>query len=822
LPRASSSSSSKIPRRGRVATRRASFALAVLACLCVTRRAKSAEKGTARGEGTAEKKTIVLTAEEKGWERGPPLKVILRGGVRIEYDGLRLEAAGAVYNDKTGDVYAEGPVRLFDDSRGATLTCKRLSYNLRTHHGRSEEARLVVKLPREPGATGRIERGEVSTAVVEADVITREGPDRFVAHDAIVTSCGFADPHWHLRSRRVEVDLGDALRARGNTLYLGDVPVFRLPRYSMDISEEALHLNLNLRGGAGGRWGYHFRVKVGVPVVRSDTYSLGLDQWGLGLGWRQKRGWETGAELRWRGHAARGGVVFDTFFENDTEWSEDVARALTYRAGVATKTVVAAPPTLTASAYLASARGDPVLDAASAAGVALDEFRYAGEPRHYLKAAHNATLPGGWEMEARVHSGSDRDVREEYHERDAKTGIPDVSFLDLRRRTPGQILSIYTNFHVDRFRTETEYLPEVRWTVPATALGAGLLLSAEASSGYLRKRYDEIFDYASVSATDYDAFRAGTRLVVSRPFRLGPIRFSPYVGTDQAYYAYDDADRAFADRGIAPDSEVSRGAAVYGGAVSTRIFGNLRAGERPLRHVIELRADYLGVSDPTHDPAELIGFDLADDLMETNRLRFAVDQRMQTKVELPGGARRSHDIAGLLLGAELYADDLEAGLLNSGRDWGPLAAEAFVSPSVHFRMFGGMDWDVNESAIRTSYTGVDFGTVLGLMDDPERDYWRATFSHVASRSEGALSSELGASVRIYPQGRWSMELQGRYEFEHARGGPGWTDQSLGLVRDFHDFDLSIRLWRDPQKDDSGVSFSIRPKGYPVNLPLERP
>ncbi|MHC4201672.1 MAG: hypothetical protein ACYSU0_16930, partial [Planctomycetota bacterium] len=89
--RVASGSFGEVARRGRVAARRVSFALAALACLCVTGRAKSAENAPARGGGdTAEKKTIVLIAEEKGWERGPPLKVILRGGVRIEYDGLRL------------------------------------------------------------------------------------------------------------------------------------------------------------------------------------------------------------------------------------------------------------------------------------------------------------------------------------------------------------------------------------------------------------------------------------------------------------------------------------------------------------------------------------------------------------------------------------------------------------------------------------------------------------------------------------------------------------------------------------------------------------
>ncbi len=264
-----------------------------------------------------------------------------------------------------------------------------------------------------------------------------------------------------------------------------------------------------------------------------------------------------------------------------------------------------------------------------------------------------------------------------------------------------------------------------------------------------------------------------------------------------------------------------RGVALYGAAVSTRIFGDLREGESPLRHVIELRADYVGVSGPTHDPVDILGFDRADDIMATSRLRFAIDQRLQTKRADARGVRRSHDVAGLLLGAELYADGGEAAKLNSGRDWGPLAGAVFVSPSPRLRLFANAEWDPNDGKLRTSETAIDFGTELGLMDDPMRTYWRASITHVSSDLPGAdSSSELGARFRIYPAGRWSLELAGRYEFGERL--PGWTDQSISLVRDFHDWSLAIRVWRDPGEDDFGVSLDIRPKGYPVNLSPMRP
>ena len=140
----------------------------------------------------------------------------------------------------------------------------------------------------------------------------------------------------------------------------------------------------------------------------------------------------------------------------------------------------------------------------------------------------------------------------------------------------------------------------------------------------------------------------------------------------------------------------------------------------------------------------------------------------------------------------------------------------FVRPSVNFSLYAAAEVDLSGEGLGTSEAGVEFGTDLTLMDDPQKTYWRASLSHVWT--DDPSSSELGGRLRIFPAGRWSVELSGRYELSDRLGSPGWTDERVGLVRDFHDWDVAIGYWRDPQRDDSGLSFSIRPKGYPLNLP----
>jgi hypothetical protein len=762
---------------------------------------------------------FVFGAREQTLEPGPPPRFVLRGAVTVESEGVRLEADAAVVNAATRDVYAEGPVAVYDDARGARLTCESIAYNMRTHRGRAEGARLVLKLPREAGSRGRIERGEVGTVVVEAASIAREGPNRFVAEDAFVTSCGFAEPHWRLSARRVEAVPGDSVTVRGATLRMGRVPVLRLPRYTMDLSEGARHMRVDGKAGSSGLWGTHARLELGFPVERDPAREVDVDMWGFAVGWREERGWEAGLTLDWKGAGAEGRARADVLFEDATSPAEDLVRATRDRGGVATKVAPGSPVT-TASAWLAAQRLDPAVTDVDAAAIPIDEFSYAGETRHYVEVVHRARLDDPWVIEAQVHAASDRDVRSEYFERDAKTGLPDATFIDLRRRSGGAYFSLFASPRVNEFATETEYLPEARFAAPVVDLGRGFLLTSEASAGYLARRHDEILDFTSVPRTDYEAFRARTRLVLSRPFRLGPLRFSPFVGTDQAHYSYEDSGAAFTERGLPIQDSFVRGAAVYGGAVSTRIFGNLRGGERPLRHVIEMRAEYLGVSDPTHDPVDILGFDAADDLIESSRVRLRLDQRLQTKDEFPDGSRRSRDIAGLLLETDYITDDTERTNLNSGEPWAPLRAAAFVRPSVNFSLYAAAEVDLSGEGLMTSEAGLDFGTDLTLIDDPQKTYWRASVSHVWT--DDPSSSELGGRLRLFPAGRWSLEVSGRYELGERLGEPDWTDERVSLVRDFHDWDVVIGVWRDPQRDDSGVSFSIRPKGYPLNLPPMQP
>ncbi len=148
-----------------------------------------------------------------------------------------------------------------------------------------------------------------------------------------------------------------------------------------------------------------------------------------------------------------------------------------------------------------------------------------------------------------------------------------------------------------------------------------------------------------------------------------------------------------------------------------------------------------------------------------------------------------------------------------------------MSPSPRLRIYSALEWQQETGDVVASESGLEFSGLTGLPDGPhggrhpETSSWRAGVSLVENRTPGATpSSVLGFRFGLVPAGRWSLEFTGRYQLEEFGDGPGWTDTRLGVLRDFHDWDLRFSVWHDPAEGDSGVSMSIAPRGYPVNLP----
>ncbi|MBZ5628876.1 MAG: LPS assembly protein LptD [Acidobacteriia bacterium] len=150
----------------------------------------------------------------------------LRGEVEIRFRCFVLRADEITYNAASGELTAEGHLVFDGGPHDEHLEADHGAYNVRTDSGKFYEVR---------GTTGARFRGRqvlltssnpffFSGALVEKD-----GPDHFVVHHGVVTSCELPHPKWTFEAQRITVDVGEEARMYHSTFRLGGVPIFYFP-----------------------------------------------------------------------------------------------------------------------------------------------------------------------------------------------------------------------------------------------------------------------------------------------------------------------------------------------------------------------------------------------------------------------------------------------------------------------------------------------------------------------------------------------------------------------------------------------------------------
>jgi hypothetical protein len=281
----------------------------------------------------------------------------------------------------------------------------------------------------------------------------------------------------------------------------------------------------------------------------------------------------------------------------------------------------------------------------------------------------------------------------------------------------------------------------------------------------------------------------------------------PFAGTDQAWYGEDALG----------EESVTRGSALYGGDVSMKFFGVLREcppdGPGGLRHVMEPRVRYTGVSDPTHDPVSIYDFDEHDDLLGEDVVTVELINRLQTKRESPGGDIRTVDFLALGLSADYFPTGDGRSGFNSGRDWDRLRSRLLVRPHEALELMAAADSDLNGRGLMRLETGFTLGrqgaSALRI------DYRLLE----ADPSRGVLGSEqIAARLDTPLHGKWRLRAAGVMEFEDnasaERGAQSW---SVALARDFHDWEIAVSYSVDKTGDDRLAFVNFTPKGYSRNL-----
>ncbi len=475
-----------------------------------------------------------ITGEKIGQIRGG-FKLIIReaqfaqsNGTQLELGTITLEADNAVAwfkdagtngaggfvstSDRPIELYMDGNIVFNQGQR--VIYADRMYYNVSSEYGMVLSAEILTPVPQYQGLLR-----------LKADVLQQRNRQNYMAYGAAITSSRMGVPRYWLQANEVtlkdersetEATSVDTLSGTGptnmratstnNFVYLGGVPVGYWPTFSTNLSKPSFYLT-NLKFKNDGIFGTQVYSEF-------DAYQL------LGIDGPVGTSLALSADyLSERGPA--GGFRFD--YERPT-----------FFFGI--------PGQGTTDGWFIKDSGLDTLGRDRVGMTPEEDLRGRMFSRHRLFVNPN--------LEIQAESGwvSDRNLLEQYFERDWDQQKDLSTALRLRRYNGNRMLDISGQARVNEFFTETERLPQIdHYWLGQDLFNQRFTYNQHTNVGYVHQKVASTpldpQDLAKFQLlpweTDSEGIRAATRQELSMPLQLGAWKLIPYLSGEAAFWNED-------------------------------------------------------------------------------------------------------------------------------------------------------------------------------------------------------------------------------------------------------------------------------------------
>jgi LPS-assembly protein len=485
-------------------------------------------------------------------------EVIASGHVEVLYKGTKLTCDKLTVNMQSKDAVAEGNARVEDD-RGI-IVGEKINYNFETKKGAIADAQF-----------------RSSPYFGKAREFQRVDETEFLGTNASMTTCSYDHPHYHMGAKKIDVFPGDKLRTKGDTFYLGDVPLFYLPYFNRSLKDPSIHVQVN--PGKDGDWGPYLLTATRYNLTDYASGRIYFD-------YREKLGTAEGFGLNYATpEFGKGDFKFYYTQERPREGKET----------------------------------DP------------GEFeRYLVRLRHRWEIDPNTDLTSEIykiEDSKRALLGAPHNMLKDYFKREYETDVQPLSYALLHHNFTQSSLDILLQPRVNNWYTEVEKLPEINYSMPNLQIGETPLYFQDTSQVAVYKKNA----LPSDSTVDEFMTRFDTTNRISLPMKVAFVGFTPYVAGRQTVYDKNNEEASF----WAHPRTV-----FYAGAdASTKFYkiidvqtNALGLDINGLRHIITPIVGHSFNHEPTESRSELKQFDPAvDALTRNNSTSFELDNKLQTK-----------------------------------------------------------------------------------------------------------------------------------------------------------------------------------------------
>ena len=218
--------------------------------------------------------------------------LLFSGNVEAVYGNRRLHADTVTYNRETGELVADGHLRIAGGDNGEAIEASHGTYNLRTGVGRLYDVTGSVAMRANENTV--VAEGSPNAFLFGGRVVVKKGPEAYDIYDGWVTSCRLPRPDWELTSGHVWVD-GRAAHAKNSTFKLLNLPILFLPYVTHPATENQRQSGLLIPViSPSSSKGVMVGEEMYFTLGRSADATAGFDYYSL-------RGFAEKGTLRYRG-----------------------------------------------------------------------------------------------------------------------------------------------------------------------------------------------------------------------------------------------------------------------------------------------------------------------------------------------------------------------------------------------------------------------------------------------------------------------------------------------------------------------------------------
>ena len=661
------------------------------------------------------------------------------GNVEVLYKGTKLTCQKLTLNSETKDAVAQGNARL--DEKEGVIEGESLTYNFKNKAGIIIDAGF-----RSNPYFGKSKKAD---KVSDAEFIFRKG---------YISTCALDNPHWRLKSRRMNFFPDDKVQIKDAIFYAGTAPLMYLPTYNRSLKDPMMHVQVD--AGKSKIWGPYVLSAWRYNLAENLTGRVYFDV-------RSKLGVAEGFGAN---YTTKG------FGKGDFKYYYTQERDKTRRLNESVDT----PKVFQ---------------------------RYLIRERHKWDINEQTNLITEYYKiidSRRMVIGPQEDFLKDYFFREYEKVNQPASYLTLHHSFSYSSIDLYLQKRANRWYDPgyLERLPEVKYSIPSFQIGiTPFYFSSDSSVGnYNKKNTSTSTPAANALNPDVHVNRLDTTNKFSLPMKASFIQFTPFVSNRETFYDKD----VFGER-ISPRTVFSSGA-----DMSTKFYRifNIKSNLlgmniNGLRHIITPGSGYSYSHNPTILSSRLKQVDGVDSIAgSSNPASLSLSNKLQTKRN-----NQSVDLVDFLV-SNTYTFKPKTGD-KRGSNLGDFSYKLKILPYAWLRMEGDATYKHSGNRSDSGYkrfTNANYDVYFDFGQDRNFGF--------GQRYQRKGGNEITYSFKWRLNPKWKFSFYQRRMRGHAPSlNRGLKEQEYSIIRDLHCWEVDM-TYNGTKGKGSSIWFIFRLKAFP--------